>query len=203
MLTASQALDRFLALSWKRCLDIGSGYNAEHAEIMRDLGRVCDATDISIEDKFRDGTFGWNIRADFFTQASAFGTAQYDAVWCSHFLEHVPNVDKTLFSIKKILKPGGVLCVTVPPLKHEIVGGHVNLFNPGLLLYRLVLAGFDCSKARVGVYDYNISVLIERVSHCRPGDLRNDSGDIEALAKHFPMPVKQGFDGNTGNINWR
>ncbi|HSH29766.1 MAG TPA: hypothetical protein VK971_07660, partial [Thiohalobacter sp.] len=99
------------------------------------------------------------------------------------------------------LKPGGVLAVTVPPLKHEIVGGHVTLWNAGLLLYQLIMAGFDCSQARVGTYGYNISVIVERQGFNMP-DLKHDCGDIETLAPYFPLPVWQGFDGRVGDIGW-
>ena len=64
--------------------------------------------------------------------------------------------------INSILKEGGVLAITVPPLKNEIVGGHLSLWNSGILLYQLVVAGFDCREAIVKKYGYNISVIVKK-----------------------------------------
>ena len=96
---------------------------------------------------------------------------------------------------------GGIFAVTVPPLKHEIVGGHVTLWNAGLLLYQLILAGFDCSSASVKTYGYNISVIVRKKAATLPR-LRMDFGDIEALSHYFPFPVANGFDGRILEVNW-
>ena len=70
----------------------------------------------------------------------------FDLVWCSHVLEHQPNPNLFLKKCFDILNDDGWLCVTVPPRKDEIVGGHLTLWNAGLLLYNLIMAGFDCSE---------------------------------------------------------
>lgn len=131
-----------------------------------------------------------------------FGEA-FDGIWCAHVLEHQMNIGAFLENLRHDLRPGGVLAITVPPLKHEIVGGHVSLWNEGLLIYNLVLAGFDCRDAQVGVYGYNISVIVDRVDAKLP-PLKHDRGDIEALAELFPhsLHVYQGFPGNFGSIGW-
>lgn len=125
----------------------------------------------------------------------------FDAVWACHVLEHQPNPGIFLQECRRRLKPGGLLFVTVPPMKHAIVGGHVTLWNAGLLLYQLILAGFDCSKARVGTYGYNISVIVPNDATDLP-ELAYDDGDIERLARFFPVPVVHGFDGEMPNIGW-
>lgn len=128
---------------------------------------------------------------------------EFDAVWCSHVLEHQRNVGSFLDGVYTVLKPGGLLGVVVPPLKHEIVGGHLSLWNAGLLLYNLIRARFDCRKAMVRTLGYNVAVLVhkaeasfdrEQLVECR--------GDIEVLAPWFPMPVRQGFDGRIESLNW-
>lgn len=128
---------------------------------------------------------------------------QYDAIWTAHALEHMPNPGIFLTKCFHLLKDNGILCVTVPPLKHSIVGGHVTLWNAGLLLYNLILAGFDCSEAMVKSYGYNISVVVKKRYAKPPETLRMDKGDIEKLAKFFPMEVTQGFNGEIENINWK
>jgi len=169
-------------------LDIGSG-DGNHADYLRKWGS--NVTTIDINGKS-------DIDCDF---NEYIPDEQYDAVWCSHVLEHQPDVNHFLRNIVSIVKPGGLIAITVPPMKHNIVGGHLTVWNEGLLLYNLILAGLDCSDARVGVYGYNISVIVRNKFRDWP-ELKCDKGDIETLAKYFPVPVEQGFDGRIGDVNW-
>jgi predicted SAM-dependent methyltransferase len=41
-------------------------------------------------------------------------TSSVDAVAVFHFLEHVPDLDRTLHEINRILKPGGLIWIKVP-----------------------------------------------------------------------------------------
>lgn len=139
---------------------------------------------------------------DFMSDAFTGGqSAGYDAVWACHVLEHQVDPGAFLRKARSFLKPGGVLAITVPPMKHQIVSGHVTLWNAGLLIYQLILAGFDCRNARVGTYGYNISVIVENVEAVLPV-LANDEGDIEKLAPFFPGVVRAGFDGRLPDIRW-
>ena len=188
-LRGSQALERLLKLDGVRTiLDIGSGTEA-HAEIMRAAGK--EVFTISL-------TPGADHVGDFMAWADPIG---FDAIWACHVLEHHVNPGDFLRKCRAHLRPGGVLAVTVPPLKHEIVGGHVTLWNAGLLLYQLIAAGFDCRNARVGTYGYNISALVENTPADLP-ELARDTGDIMKLAKFFPVPVREGFDGRLPDIGW-
>jgi SAM-dependent methyltransferase len=133
----------------------------------------------------------------------------FDAVWLAHVLEHQRNPGAFLTDARYALMPGGLLAVTVPPLKHEIVGGHVTLWNAGLLLYQLILAGFDCSQASVKTYGYNITVIVPRMRPIEELEMKRvldtlhyDHGDIETLREYFPMPVAQGFNGVIEEVNW-
>lgn len=179
-------------------LDVGSGTGA-HAELMRHLGRRVTTVDLA----------GPADHVGDFT-AWCDGPKDFDAVWACHVLEHQPNPGIFLAACRDRLRPGGLFAVTVPPLKHAIVGGHVTLWNAGLLLYQLVLAGFDCRAARVGTYasgpgypPYNVSVLVRRpVTPLVLPTLRMDRGDIETLAPYFPVPVAHGFDGRLTDVRW-
>lgn len=72
-------------------------------------------------------------------------------------------------------------------MKQEIVGAHVSLWNPGLLLLRLVLAGFDCSEASVLVYGYDISVVLKKktIKESDLAELSHDRGDLLILKNIF------------------
>ena len=159
-------------------LDIGSG-GGVHATHFRNLNKK--VTTISLEPP-----------ADIIGDYLETDIPKHDLVWASHVLEHQPNVN--LFLKKCFVNCGKYFCVTVPPLKHEIVGGHVSLWNSGLLLYNMILAGWDCKHAIVMSYDYNISVLVEKCEARLPS-LRMGSGDISKLARFFPTPVEESFDG--------
>lgn len=126
---------------------------------------------------------------------------RYGLVWCSHVLEHQPNPNSFLKKCISHIEDDGYLAVTVPPLKHEIVGGHLTLWNAGLLLYNLIVAGLDCSKAKVKTYGYNISVVVKK-SPIELPPLKYDNGDINTLAEFFPCSVTEGFDGRLCSVNW-
>lgn len=171
-----------------RVLDIGSG-PGEHS-------RAFEAAGFHVEQCDLDGGEGRRYE-DMPPDLEGFG-----CIWASHVVEHLADLQANLVKMRLDLKAGGLLAVTVPPLKHEIVGGHVNLFNAGLLLYRLILAGFDCRDAAVKQYGYNISVLVRRVDIDPFPQLRMDSGDIDKLAVYFPFPVREGFNGQIIRHNW-
>jgi SAM-dependent methyltransferase len=126
---------------------------------------------------------------------------RFDVVWCSHVLEHQPNVRDFLQKMASLVAPDGLLAITVPPARPTIVGGHLTVWNAGLLLYNLVVAGIDCRDARVKTYGYNISAIVSPRPAALP-PLRHDQGDLERLAAFFPMPVRQGFDGRIEEIGW-
>jgi SAM-dependent methyltransferase len=125
---------------------------------------------------------------------------KYDAVWCSHVLEHMPDVGFFLDKLISLVNEDGYIAVAVPPRKPFIVSGHINLFNPGMLVYRFILAGLDCSKAKIFQYDGNICILIKKNTVELP-DLRHDVGDLELLRDYFPMPISEGFNGDFMSCN--
>ena len=126
---------------------------------------------------------------------------QVGAIWCSHTLEHSRNPGAFLDAINKVLILGGWLAITVPPAKNAIVGGHLSIWNAGLLLYHLIMAGFDCRDAKLKTYDYNISVIVKHRRIELP-HLNYDNGDIDLLAQFFPLSVAQGFNGIIEGLHW-
>jgi SAM-dependent methyltransferase len=182
---AHKTLYRFIRYlsSNSSILDIGCGKHQVHSNIMRLSGLSPSTNDFFSDCDYRG----------FFTACKF--KRQFDAIWCSHVLEHVLDVQEFLSKIYISIKEGGILAIIVPPLKHEIVGGHVNLFNGGLLFYRLILAGFDCREALFERYGYNISVIMKVKKIPRLPELNYDKGDIELLSEYFPFPAYQSFNG--------
>lgn len=175
-----QALDRFIKEQPEHVLDIGAG-EGKHAEVMREAGIVVE--EVTLPNDYMDLT------------------GEYDGIWCSHVLEHQRNPGLFIDKMVSELTDDGLLAITVPPAKHNLVGGHVSIWNLSLVLYQLVLAGLDCSAARVGSYGYNISVLLRKKVVDLP-PLKMDRGDIKDLAHLFPGTTYHGMDGQFKNINW-
>lgn len=203
---ADQALWKLLAEhDFDSVLDVGGGAG-EHSEIFLAFGKDVTTVDYGKSVYFeRRSPLLQCIVGDFNTLDLP---RRYDCVWCSHVLEHQLDPHGFLLRLHRALAEGGVLALTVPPAKHQIVGGHVSLWNPGLLLYRLVLAGFDCRQARVHQYGYNVSVLLEKRSITVP-ELAYDCGDIRRLKAFLPpnLPFASNalddpFDGNFRSLNW-
>jgi len=180
----SEALDFLNAQVWKTCLDIGSG-PGDHATILN----LNPSHKVVTLDKHHPA----DLRMDFMEKDTL---VDYDAVWCCHVLEHQVNPGAFLRRIRECVAPGGWVVITVPPLKHAIVGGHVTLWNQGILAYQMILAGFDMYEAKVWRYGYNISAAVQYKEFPRP-HLVNDSGDIGALAHCFPKTwdIHEGFNG--------
>lgn len=196
-LKSLHALEKLLAVyDFHTVLDVGCG-PGRHWPFFREAGKEVTGIDIG-------RMAGGVIVADYLHHEF---DRQFDCLWLSHVLEHQLNVNLFLKKVFCDLKPGGILAVTVPPLKHNIVGGHVTLWNAGLLLYNLILAGFDCSQARVKHYGYNISVLVPKVPAAVPFErLYCDRGDIELISRFFPqhpqMKWEHSFRGDIAQLNW-
>lgn len=73
---------------------------------------------------------------------------KFDLVWCSHTLEHIPNVQHFLITLQGWLKPDGWLAIGVPPDRQQRLHiGHLTLWTPAHLVYNLICAGWDCKDA--------------------------------------------------------
>jgi len=173
-------------------LDIGSGAGL-HSEQFLKHGKELTALDYGDSVYFRENRNEiHNIIADF--NEYQFNT-EFDCIWCSHVLEHQLNPHNFLKRVNLVCREGGTVAIVVPPRKDIIVGGHVALWNPGLLLYHLVLAGFDCSKASILKKGYNISVIIRKRTITTDLNLSYDRGDIRKIKCFLP----DGLDFHTGN----
>ncbi len=191
---------RYLIKNYKfnTVLDIGSG-SGQHAKILRNSGKKVTEIDMgrSIYSKRRkDEIF---IEANYLDTEFAKG---FTAIWICHVLEHQLNVHQFLRKVHNDLKEGGILAITVPPLKNAIVGGHISLWNAGLLLYHLILAGFNCKDVSIKKYGYNITIILQKETIKLP-QLDYDYGDITKLLEYFPKGLHEGFNGNITELNWK
>jgi SAM-dependent methyltransferase len=86
-----------------------------------------------------------------------FPDGAFDVVICSEVLEHLPDYPRAVAEIRRVLKPGGRLCVSVPTAWVERIcwklapppdgypfapGGHIRIFDELELRYAIELQGF-------------------------------------------------------------
>ena len=83
-----------------------------------------------------------------------FANDTFDKVICSEVLEHIPDYQGALAEIQRVLKPGGLLCASVPrrwPEKicwalseayHLVPGGHIRIFRARELRGDIEALGF-------------------------------------------------------------
>ncbi|MEO0465819.1 MAG: class I SAM-dependent methyltransferase [Pseudomonadota bacterium] len=85
----------------------------------------------------------------------------FDAIICSEVLEHLPDYDAALVEIRRILKPDGRLCITVPHAWPERIcwrlapgpdgyafqpGGHIRIFDEVDLQQSVERRGFRMTR---------------------------------------------------------
>lgn len=198
---AGETLEKLIQdFDFSTVLDIGSG-EGKHSDMLKNSGKKVTSIDFGKSIYFEKRSDNHTcIFGDYYTYNF---DKQFDAIWASHVLEHQPNPNLFLKKIFSDLKEGGVLAITVPPLKQEIVGGHVTLWNAGLLMYQLIMAGFDCCDISIKSYGYNISVILKKKSIMSYPDLSFDSGDIIKLKPYFPKGITEPFDGDIKELNWK
>jgi 2-polyprenyl-3-methyl-5-hydroxy-6-metoxy-1,4-benzoquinol methylase len=180
-------------------LDIGSG-EGQQAQVLREYGKIVTENDYAKSVYFGQHQGGASVVKGDYNQINF--DSQFDAVFASHVLEHQLNPHLFLKKVNSDLKEGGVLVITVPPMKHQIVGGHLSLWNGGMLLYHLIMAGFDCRKASLKRYGYNISIVLKKISIVDFPELQFDKGDIDRLSPFLPEGFEEPFDGNIKSLNW-
>lgn len=175
--------------AFNEVLDVGAA-TGQHSEIFRAAGKKVTTL---------DACFEADIVGDY---VSTKLPQQYEAIWCSHVLSHQRNVGAFLDKIYDDLQDNGVLAITVPPVtSHWVSGGHCNWFNGGMLLYHLVMAGFDCRIARVLTYRYNVSVILRKI----PNGLERSprAPKLEEISQYLPRSVVRGSGMNGAILSYR
>lgn len=184
---AKMAFELFVQLPIEgSILDIGSS-DLQHTKHLRDMG-------------FNVITVDPHYKSDIQEHWPCI-MGMVENIWCSHVLEHSRNPGLFLDAIYETLIEDGWLAITVPPWKDEIVGGHVTIWNAGILIYNLILSGFDCSKAKVKTHGNDVSLIMRKKSIELP-ELVDDSGDIDKISQFFPVRAYQGFNGHIEEVNW-
>jgi SAM-dependent methyltransferase len=87
--------------------------------------------------------------------AMPFADEEFDRIVASEVLEHIPDDERAISELVRVLRPGGTIAVTVPrwlPEKvcwalsdeyHEVEGGHVRIYRGDELVAKLEDAGLS------------------------------------------------------------
>lgn len=115
---------------------------------------------------------------------------RYDAILCSHVVEHLPDPLETLQELRRSLAADGVLYVEVPyemyrqlPARSEPVT-HVNFFTPASLHNLLQAAGYDVVRCEIDLYPHpkgHWSLCVGAIATSGNGRSQRRADGLEAL----------------------
>ena len=195
-------LPYMLRYNFDTILDIGMGPDTYIADFFIKNKKRVYAIDIEKQNSYEHEKFHF-IEGNFLGYPFS---RKFDAVLASHVLEHVQNTGLFLDKVYDILNDDGIFFCIVPPHKTQIVGGHVTIgWNMGILMYNLILSGFDVKEGRFKKCGYNIAGFVKKRENKKlPEDLIFDAGDIEKLADYWPNKdyFKHAFEGDIEEWNW-
>jgi ubiquinone/menaquinone biosynthesis C-methylase UbiE len=158
-------LDEFLAAAPGRLvLDVGAG-SGTFTNRLSARGFEVTSTDVTDEalDVLRERVSGSVERAD--ATSLPFGAASFDAVVLGEVLEHVEDDEAALAEAARVIRPKGVLAVSVPRnpawfSRSDEWAGHVRRYTRDQLESRVAAAGFGVITCKA--WGFPISALYHR-----------------------------------------
>ena len=146
----------------ERVLDLGCG-SGRFLAALRDEGAQPVGVEIAEAAAQRARATGVEVRLVEPDGSLPFAHGEFDLVWCSEVLEHIPDVAAALNEVRRVLKRGGRLLLTVPyhgrlqaaavaltrfDTHFDPLGQHVRFFTRTSLAGTLEATGFAPTEIR-------------------------------------------------------
>jgi SAM-dependent methyltransferase len=145
-------------------LDLGCGEGRHALEALQRRNVEVVATDLNLADlktaRTRHAALGTESQKLYPVVANAlrlpYPDQCFDRVICAEVLEHLPDYQGALAEMRRVLKPGGLLAISVPRFGPEWIcwklargyretpGGHVRIFRHGELLQAVLRHDMFC-----------------------------------------------------------
>jgi SAM-dependent methyltransferase len=158
-------LDFFLSAAPRsRVLNAGAGQGSFSARL---AGRGFDVTSVDESEAavevLRQRLAGPVLQAD--VTALPFDDQSFDSAVLGEVLEHVPDDERALREVARVLRPGGVLAVSVPagPARFgpsDRWAGHLRRYSRAMLVGAVERAGFRVQ--RCAAWGFPVSALYHR-----------------------------------------
>jgi 2-polyprenyl-6-hydroxyphenyl methylase/3-demethylubiquinone-9 3-methyltransferase len=146
----------------QRVLDLGCGAG----RFLRALSEAgADAVGVELAEaaaeRARANAPGTDVRLVEPDGSLPLGHGEIDLVWCSEVLEHVADTAHALLEVRRVLRPGGRLLVTVPfhgrvqgaaialtrfEAHYDPLGQHLRFYTRRSLTSALAAGGFDAVR---------------------------------------------------------
>ncbi len=149
----------------ERVLDLGCGAGRFLA-VLREAGAEPVGVEIAqaAAERARENVPGADVRLLEPDGSLPLGHGEVDLVWCSEVLEHVADVGHALLEVRRVLRRGGRLLLTVPfhgrlqaaaialtrlDAHFDPLGQHVRFFTARSLARTLEAAGFAPAEVQI------------------------------------------------------
>ena len=158
----------FIPKNSKRVLDIGAGYGYVEKLLSKNKNVEIYGNDIS-ENAIKNlkRRFKGNFKIES-VYSMKYKPGFFDAALMLEVLEHIPpsKTFKVLADIKKLLKKGGYLIVSVPTNEgledmKDNPNGHVRMYTVDLIKAELKIAGFKAENVKT-LYAFNTMYLFKK-----------------------------------------
>lgn len=181
-------------------LDVGAG-NGFVARAVQDAGYTCAVLEPSLAGCINAKQRGLKYVVNGESNTVDIPEKSFDAIGIFDVLEHIDDRQTFLENLRKLLKPGGKLFVTVPAYQklwsyEDVHAGHFLRYTRGILDTELQMAGF---RERFSSYLFSWLVLPVALLRSVPyklgkrqaGEVKQDHSEAKAMQKALSFEIEK------------